>query len=267
MKISIGTLSKAFDLSDEALRFYEKRGLLHPQREDGSGYRVYEQADIQRVANIKRLKSQGFTLDEIQRVYSHSGEDELDAIYREKILAAQREIAHRTQVLAHMIEARRTLAEAPSLLLKPEERAIGKVYLLEYASIPAMWDRLADEPLLKKLFRQLPLTAYTTLVGREALAGATPRLRKGVLLLERDVQVLGVDTSALRLIDASRAVCCLFRLENGVFDVDALGRVLNGYLTEHCLTASDDLFTLQLLSYVNAGGQAIHYARMVAPIR
>ena len=70
MKISIGTLSRAFGLSDEALRFYEKKGLLHPVRENGNGYRVFELADIQRISNIQRLKSQGFTLEEIQRVYS-----------------------------------------------------------------------------------------------------------------------------------------------------------------------------------------------------
>ena len=73
MKISIGTLSRAFGLSDEALRFYEKKGLLHPVRENGNGYRVFELADIQRISNIQRLKSQGFTLEEIQRVYSGSG--------------------------------------------------------------------------------------------------------------------------------------------------------------------------------------------------
>ena len=72
MKISIGTLSRAFGLSDEALRFYEKKGLLHPVRENGNGYRVFELADIQRISNIQRLKSQGFTLEEIQRVYSGS---------------------------------------------------------------------------------------------------------------------------------------------------------------------------------------------------
>lgn len=58
MKISIGTLSRAFGLSDEALRFYEKKGLLHPVRENGNGYRVFELADIQRISNIQRLKSQ-----------------------------------------------------------------------------------------------------------------------------------------------------------------------------------------------------------------
>ena len=65
MRIMIGTLSKAFDLSDEALRFYEKKGLVRPKREGETGYRVYERVDIQRIGNIKRMKNQGFTLEEM----------------------------------------------------------------------------------------------------------------------------------------------------------------------------------------------------------
>ena len=68
MKISIGTLSKAFELSDEALRFYEKKGLLHPRRENRNGYRVFSRADIQSVSNIQRLKNQGFSLEETHSV-------------------------------------------------------------------------------------------------------------------------------------------------------------------------------------------------------
>ena len=60
MEISIGKLSEAFGLSDEALRFYEKKGLLHPERK-ASGYRVFQRSDIQLVANIRRLQNQNFS--------------------------------------------------------------------------------------------------------------------------------------------------------------------------------------------------------------
>ena len=119
MKISIGTLSKAFGLSDEALRFYEKKGLLHPVRENGNGYRVFELADIQRISNIQRLKSQGFTLEEIQRVYSGSGRQELEALYREKIAEMERKIAYDNHVLARMSASARTLQTAQEQLMRP----------------------------------------------------------------------------------------------------------------------------------------------------
>ena len=266
MKISIGTLSRAFGLSDEALRFYEKKGLLHPVRENGNGYRVFELADIQRISNIQRLKSQGFTLEEIQRMYSGSGRQELEALYREKIAEMERKIAYDNHVLARMSASARTLQTAQEQLMRPVRLSLGRVYLLEYPSVPDMWARVEREPLLKRLFGALPLTAYTTLIGREALDGAPPRMTKGILFHENDAEVLGFETDAFRCIDATCAVGCLFRLENGGFDAGELLEHLFAYMSEHRLRASDDLFTQQLVSYVDENSNAIHYARMIVPV-
>ena len=46
----------------------------------------------------------------------------------------------------------------------------------------------------------------------------------------------------------------------------ALLSLLGKYLREHDLTASDDLFTAQLLSFVDGEARAIHYARMIVPV-
>ncbi|MCI5957428.1 MAG: MerR family transcriptional regulator [Clostridiales bacterium] len=266
MKISIGTLSKAFDLSDEALRFYEKKGLLRPHREGGSGYRVFERADIQRIANVKRLKNQGFTLDEIQTVYSCIGKDALETLYAQKLEQARQEIAYRERVLAHMQAAWKTLREEPDRLLLPQELNPGVFYMLEYPSIEAMWERLPHEPVLKRLFRQLPLTGYTTIIKKEALAGEAYRISKGVLLHESDALALGVDAQGFRRMDAGRAVGCLFCVENGRFDVCELLDTLAAYLREKGLRATDDLFTVQQISFVNEHGDAMHYSSMMVPI-
>ena len=129
-----------------------------------------------------------------------------------------------------------------------------------------MWARLPKEPLLKELIRQLPLTSFTTLVKKEALAGGPCEIKKGILLFEQDAKVLGIDRRRFRCIDAGRSVSCLFRLENGAFDVQALLALIRGYLDANGLHAGDDLFTAQLLSYVDGEERAIHYARMIVPL-
>ena len=150
--------------------------------------------------------------------------------------------------------------------MRPVRLSLGRVYLLEYPSVPDMWARVEKEPLLKRLFGALPLTAYTTLIGREALTGAPPRMTKGILFHENDAEVLDLSPKGFRLIDATSAVGCLFRLENGGFDAGVMLERLSAHLREHRLHASDDLFTQQLVSYVDDGGNAIHYARMIVPI-
>lgn len=59
---SIRDLAKDFGVTTRALRFYEERGLLRPQRKGLN--RVYDAADKVRLTLILRGKRLGFTLDE-----------------------------------------------------------------------------------------------------------------------------------------------------------------------------------------------------------
>jgi DNA-binding transcriptional MerR regulator len=63
---SIGELARDFGVTLRALRFYENKGLLSPQR-DGLN-RLYSQRDRSRLALILKGKKLGFTLAEIQQM-------------------------------------------------------------------------------------------------------------------------------------------------------------------------------------------------------
>ena len=68
MKISISALSIAYGLTPEALRYYEEKGLLMPDRTPSSGFRRFSLEDVQLLGIIKSLQRQGFSLDEIRRI-------------------------------------------------------------------------------------------------------------------------------------------------------------------------------------------------------
>lgn len=61
----IGQLATATGLSRDALRFYEKRGLLTAQR-GSNGYREYPPEAAQWLRYIRTAQSLGFTLAEIE---------------------------------------------------------------------------------------------------------------------------------------------------------------------------------------------------------
>lgn len=61
----IGELSHHTGVSRDALRLYERRGLIASQRRE-NGYRDYSEGTVQLVAMIKLAQSFGFTLAEIQ---------------------------------------------------------------------------------------------------------------------------------------------------------------------------------------------------------
>src|SRR2546430_65072 len=84
---AIGELSREFDVTLRALRFYENKGLISPHREGLS--RLYSRGDRTRLALILKGKKLGFTLGEIRQMIA-AEEDDADAktlsLSREKCL-------------------------------------------------------------------------------------------------------------------------------------------------------------------------------------
>ena len=66
--LRIGEVSKHTGVGVEALRFYEKRGLLGNPGRTSSGYRLYSPEILERLDFIKRAQVLGFTLSEIARI-------------------------------------------------------------------------------------------------------------------------------------------------------------------------------------------------------
>ncbi|MEN3334633.1 MAG: hypothetical protein V7641_3998 [Blastocatellia bacterium] len=67
----IGEVSRLSGIGIEALRFYEKQGLLGRPARTESGYRLYDAEVLERLEFIKRAQVLGFSLAEIARIISH----------------------------------------------------------------------------------------------------------------------------------------------------------------------------------------------------
>jgi DNA-binding transcriptional MerR regulator len=67
-RLRIGEVSKRSGIGIEALRFYERSGLLERPPRTGSGYRVYDEAVLERLTFIKQAQALGFSLDEVKRI-------------------------------------------------------------------------------------------------------------------------------------------------------------------------------------------------------
>jgi MerR family copper efflux transcriptional regulator len=63
---TIGKLADRAGVGIDTVRFYERRGLLPKPQRTASGYRLYDEASINRIRFVRRAKQLGFTLDEIE---------------------------------------------------------------------------------------------------------------------------------------------------------------------------------------------------------
>lgn len=66
--MKIGEVSQESGIGIEALRFYERSGILGKPVRSTSGYRLYDEGVLERLAFIKKAQTLGFSLDEIRRI-------------------------------------------------------------------------------------------------------------------------------------------------------------------------------------------------------
>lgn len=66
--LTIGKLARAGAISADALRYYEREGLIAPATKTDSGYRLYGDDAVRRVRFIQHAQGCGFTLAEIREL-------------------------------------------------------------------------------------------------------------------------------------------------------------------------------------------------------
>ncbi|MFD1739601.1 MerR family transcriptional regulator [Bacillus salitolerans] len=88
MEYTVNKLGKLAGVSTRTLRYYDEIGLLKPARTNSSGYRIYGQAEVDKLQQILFYKELGLELERIMEILT---DPSFDAIY------ALRE--HRTKLL------------------------------------------------------------------------------------------------------------------------------------------------------------------------
>lgn len=109
-QLKIGEVSKRSGIGIEALRFYEKSGLLDRPSRTYSGYRLYDESVLERLAFVKKAQVLGFSLDEIKELIDHKrkGESPCHEV-REVVRIRLEELNER---IAQMIQYRDELSAA-----------------------------------------------------------------------------------------------------------------------------------------------------------
>jgi len=66
MALKMHDLTEACGVSDQAVRLYERMGLLKPVARTAKGYRLYDASSVETLRFIKQAQRSGFTLEEIK---------------------------------------------------------------------------------------------------------------------------------------------------------------------------------------------------------
>jgi DNA-binding transcriptional MerR regulator len=137
--LRIGEVARRSGIGVEALRFYERRGLLGRPARTESNYRVYGESVLERLDFIRRAQTVGFTLDEISEILAESADGRSPCRH-------VRELARRKleELDARLAEMKRHRAELARTLADWDERGEEEGHvcgLIEHSALAAPAER------------------------------------------------------------------------------------------------------------------------------
>ncbi|SDB79742.1 DNA-binding transcriptional regulator, MerR family [Raineyella antarctica] len=116
----IGVVAERTGLSLRTLRHYDEIGLVHPTGRTDGGFRLYSEADVERLLLIRRMKPLGFSLQEMQDLLTltdalaagEAPETALQELRRFESLAAERraDLSRKMQMADEFLDRLRALS-------------------------------------------------------------------------------------------------------------------------------------------------------------
>lgn len=128
MKYKIGEVSRILGISPDLLRYYEKKGVVSPEKDPGNSYRCYDTWDINFLMDCLWFKNFGFSIEQIADIVKIPGTGEL-----ETLLSGKEE------------ELRETIKRCRLLLMRSEHHRADLrktetlLHRCEISELPAGW--------------------------------------------------------------------------------------------------------------------------------
>ncbi len=112
MKYRIGDVARILGISPDLLRYYEKKGVVHPVKDKTNDYRYYEPWDINFLLDCLWFKNFGFGIEEIAHMVSDSSYDDILGQVDAKEREIEENLRRQKQLLRRIRAHRKELTNA-----------------------------------------------------------------------------------------------------------------------------------------------------------
>jgi MerR family transcriptional regulator, repressor of the yfmOP operon len=116
--VRVGEMARRSGMSPRTIKYYEERGLLCPARSQGR-YRLYDEADAERLARIRQMRGFGLSIATIEEALRHPAHLDDDGMRRLSLDALEEVYisltVRRDDLLGRIDQGRRELAEVEAV--------------------------------------------------------------------------------------------------------------------------------------------------------
>ncbi|MBP3700587.1 MAG: MerR family transcriptional regulator [Lachnospiraceae bacterium] len=247
-KHEIKKIARCFNMSDEGVRIYEKRGLVHPDVKDDSKIRTYDNMDFTMLLYSRVYKKCDFTLKEVEEIAKRDSIEDIQKRYEERIQRKQEELKNEERTLECMKDIEKGIRQISQLLGKCEVAEFPGLYRLEFMMRGSYLEQ--EEPELSRLVSLWtgfsPCTMISTRYDKEMiLAGGdvTEAVSAGLGMYQKYAESFGVsENEYVCFCPPTKAVHTIMVADNNKLIPDMA--YVSAYVKENGLIITGDAITI-----------------------
>jgi len=133
--LKVNDVAKLLNLSHEAIRYYESKGIIQPKRETRNGYRHYTDWDIQILITSRMYRQFGFSLEEAAECINRCDVNEISHYLSEKEDNIYQQIRWLKNLKKITEENKQYISEAMSLRSSYQIVNRPEMYLIDFDQI------------------------------------------------------------------------------------------------------------------------------------
>lgn len=267
MKITIGELSKIFGLTGEALRYYEKNGILSPQRDSTNRYRYYSSQDVQKIGTIKKLRNADYSLQDIKQLFEGITDAEYSDLSGQRMAELERETEFKLAVLQRMRHCHNIFIHREQLLRKCKVVQSKSFYRYDFKDIDKLIQNKESLQRASSWFRYMPLVNASSRVPLSTLKRQSDRFSKGLIISKKLAEQFELDVSEpVEEIESCRCIYVILYLEDMRFEQDLWDQCLLPFIEENQLQPADHAFTRSITSYKDINRKYKLYSELFIPL-
>ena len=212
MRYKIGDVSRILGISADLLRYYEKKGVVRPQKDQNNDYRYYDTWDINFLIDCLWFKRFGFGIPQVAYMVTDCYHGDLISLLDEKSDQMEAEIRKQEQLLARLREYREAVERVKA--------GLGVCDLQDSPELICYLNRFNYSynytPEMQKLSRQwqeyMPFTQRYFEIPQEGLTGDGSDYAWGFSLRTAYAEELGVQVKPpVKRLPSRRCIHSAFR--------------------------------------------------------
>lgn len=266
-RYSISKVSKIVGISAEAVRLYEKKGVVHAQKNPENGYRSFHTLDIGTLLRCRTYAQLGLSLNEAADLINAAGVEEVHASLTRREEAILREMERCRRNLNRLRDLNRVIAccESEAGTFRIEKHP--GLYHLDYRHGERILEDAARMTLYPQWAGWVPLSFVSLRFPLESILKGEGDYYGGFGVMEEDAHFLGISAGPqVRCFPAHLSLRTILRVpgERRVLRQDIQAGL--DYLVSRGYKVTGDPFTRMVVTVNRNRPEFVRYYEMWFPI-